>query len=380
MRKKLSDNFSIRTVFNEGPNTVEAELSRLLLDCPIQRVYIATAFLTMGGYWVIEDGLRKAIQRTRLIKIVVGTMGHATDPEAIRAVQALAPDEIIRLYTGRGFHPKMYLFQTGASESTLIIGSPNLTTGGLGNNVEAALVIDVSPNSPHFRLVQECEKQFRQWWKAALSVKDALPSYEKVYHLRQQAEKTVEPEWKPADARIPLPPPPPLPKPLREIYLLPFDAPMSEEQLRFIRSKGWMQRMESIWYALPRRSWAPAANLKAGQRIVGYYTHCFPKKEWRCVCYLGLMLAKKYRGANEFFLELVQDPELPYAVYLPVISLGGLFPCVKQGEKVWKKELDRIHRIASAPSFGPKFGIIRTLVRQNGAKRIQLGYEPDLRV
>jgi HKD family nuclease len=173
--EKLNDDFRIQLIFNEGPITIEAELSRLLLDNSIQRVYLATAFLTMGGYWAIEEGLRAAIQRTVFVKIVVGTMGQSTDPDAISAVQTLAPGkERIRLYTGK-FHPKMYLFQTGALESTLIVGSPNLTDAGLQSNVEAALRLDVSPRSGHYHLINKCIEQFNRWWRDACNRSGGSP-------------------------------------------------------------------------------------------------------------------------------------------------------------------------------------------------------------
>jgi len=364
----LNDDFRIQAIFNEGPITVEAELSRLLLGSSIQRVYLATAFLTMGGYWAIEEGLRAVIQRTPFVKMVVGTLGQATDPDAIRAIQALTlGKERIRLYTAK-FHPKMYLFQTGALESTLIVGSPNLTDAGLQSNVEAALRLDVSPRSGHYHLINKCIEQFNRWWRDAFPIKDVLPAYEKVYCLRRHAKQSVEEKWKEAGEKIPLPPPPPLPEPLPEIYLLPFDVPMSEEQIQFIRSKGWMQREDSHWYALPKESWASVGNLKPGQRIVGYHTHRFPDREFRYVCCLGLMLAKKYRGETEFFIELAQDPELSCVVELPVGSLGRLLPCVQQGERIWKKELDRIHCVASPASFNEKFGVIRALVQEIGKK------------
>ncbi|MCH7828545.1 phospholipase D family protein [Patescibacteria group bacterium] len=113
-----------------------------LFDIPDIKVAIfSVAFVTDEGVRLIEEGLRGIADRT---SIFVGIRNEITTKQGL--VRLL--DMGITLYavdTGaRGivFHPKLYLTKN-ATEARLVIGSANLTLGGLNNNIEASVTLDL---------------------------------------------------------------------------------------------------------------------------------------------------------------------------------------------------------------------------------------------
>ncbi len=109
------------------------------------RVDIATAWVTMGRHLEIlrrgtEDGVR--------FRVIAGTHGNATDPDALAFLHDLDRCEL-RLVTGAAtgiFHPKLYLFHLGRShdqerQSIAWTGSANFTNGGFSSNEELILEV-----------------------------------------------------------------------------------------------------------------------------------------------------------------------------------------------------------------------------------------------
>ncbi|GAA6881369.1 phospholipase D-like domain-containing protein [Helicobacter pylori] len=125
-------NYPISKVINEG-------LRNSL------NTHIAVAFLKYSGVEVIQDALIDSLEKGAEFEIIVGLDFKTTDSKSIRFLLDLNKTyKKLKFYcygdkennkTDIVFHPKIYMFDNGR-EKTSIIGSTNLTRGGLESNFE----------------------------------------------------------------------------------------------------------------------------------------------------------------------------------------------------------------------------------------------------
>jgi len=111
---------------------------------------VAVAFLKYSGVKVIEKSLDTCLRNSGKVEIIAGLDFKTTDPQAMSyliQLQKQVPNLRFYCYGDKGinktnivFHPKIYLFEKGR-ETTGIVGSANLTRGGLLTNFEANVVI-----------------------------------------------------------------------------------------------------------------------------------------------------------------------------------------------------------------------------------------------
>lgn len=113
-------------------------------------VKVAVAFLKYSGVQVIEQALNNCLENKGSIEIIAGLDFKTTDPQAMHYfIQLQKQVSNLKFYcygdkeenkTDVVFHPKIYLFQR-ERETTGIVGSTNLTRGGLLTNFEVNVVI-----------------------------------------------------------------------------------------------------------------------------------------------------------------------------------------------------------------------------------------------
>lgn len=118
--------------------------------------------------------LKDATSAVGSIEAIVGINNKGTTVEGMLAMHSLA-DSLRVLYQHPfvTFHPKAYCFDS-ADAGTLIVGSSNLTGGGLDSNFEVSLAADLSP---------ELRAQWQGYWKN-------LEGHE--YCFEVNSEKTIE--------------------------------------------------------------------------------------------------------------------------------------------------------------------------------------------
>ncbi|MBW2632076.1 MAG: NgoFVII family restriction endonuclease [Deltaproteobacteria bacterium] len=112
-------------------------------------VQIAVAFLKYSGIKIIERSLKRCLGNGGNIELIAGLDFKTTDPQSIHYFINLKKEySNIKFYcfgdrqenkTNIVFHPKIYLFENGR-ETTGIVGSANLTRGGLISNFEVNTV------------------------------------------------------------------------------------------------------------------------------------------------------------------------------------------------------------------------------------------------
>jgi HKD family nuclease len=115
-----------------------------------KEAYFCIAFLRDSGLSLLKDQILKAAKRDCSLTFYVGTDFYQTEPVALRYLFELTKkNQKIKLFLlsrqAITFHPKIYLL-LGRNEATAIIGSSNLTRGGLIDNIEASTCIKTSCN------------------------------------------------------------------------------------------------------------------------------------------------------------------------------------------------------------------------------------------
>ena len=98
---------------------------------------IAVAFLLDSGARMIVAHLRDFLARGGIARILVGDYLDVTEPAALRRLNDLSGDLVVRVFEARerGFHLKTYIFQTRI-EGIAFVGSSNLSAPALTSSIE----------------------------------------------------------------------------------------------------------------------------------------------------------------------------------------------------------------------------------------------------
>ena len=107
-------------------------------------------------YFTRQDLVLAAASEGKAVRLLIG-LNAATSPMAVSAVVD-APNLQVRFLTDR-FHAKIYLF-----DKVALLGSSNLTDGGLIQNREAVVSLD---REEDFEAVEEIRALFVELWEAA---------------------------------------------------------------------------------------------------------------------------------------------------------------------------------------------------------------------
>ena len=112
-----------------------------------KKVRAALALVTLSGFDLLKKPIKQLLSGGGELDMLLG-IDMATEPRAIEALLELQdrqPDgmRLRRFATGARctFHPKVWIFSPGSDRSFGIVGSSNLTLGGLDRNYEANLQI-----------------------------------------------------------------------------------------------------------------------------------------------------------------------------------------------------------------------------------------------
>ncbi len=165
--------------------------------------FVAVAFLKQTGWRIIEEEVRKFLERGGAIRLLVGTDFHLTDPAALRRLHALSQQHpklewrMVEASAGSTYHPKYYRCRAD-SAVWVMTGSANLTAGGLSQNIETSVMLEDSVES---RFFQECEKTEAALWNHPRSLapnEEMIGRYaaqhSRTKRLAKKAEELVETE------------------------------------------------------------------------------------------------------------------------------------------------------------------------------------------
>jgi HKD family nuclease len=140
-------------IFQAVTPVTHAESIRTLLELPNPtKIVVSVAFARTTGLEAIQDSIKPLAAKT---KFFVGVRNDITSIQVIKRLLDLKLD-LYAVDTGSRkiiYHPKLYL-ATNASGAIVIIGSANMTSGGLHNNIEVSTFMELdfakNPNDKAF--------------------------------------------------------------------------------------------------------------------------------------------------------------------------------------------------------------------------------------
>ena len=118
-----------------------ADAVRELFDVPdIKLVFLSVAFVSESGVQQIEAKLKA---HSAHLSVFAGIRNDITSYQGLTRLHGIG-GKLYTVDTGSRlviFHPKLYLVR-GKDRARLVVGSANLTLGGLNNNIEAGMLLD----------------------------------------------------------------------------------------------------------------------------------------------------------------------------------------------------------------------------------------------
>jgi len=129
------------------------------------RIDMGMAFLSAGGWRRVRAALTAFAERGGRLRVVLRRDRWRTSLSAVAGLQAL-PHAEVRFHPDPNFHAKRINFYHGR-KLTVLLGSANLTAGGLETNPEDGLALELDAGS---RAGRQARQAFAAWWQEASSI------------------------------------------------------------------------------------------------------------------------------------------------------------------------------------------------------------------
>lgn len=154
-----------------------------------RRFKIATAMVSAAGMAYVDDSIRRCLQKGGTGQILIG-IDLPTDPKALGKLLEIESKHVgqleLRIFCRlkkRIFHPKLFIFEGSGGNKCAVIGSSNLTGGGLVENYEVNLLVDSN------RTAKELSDYFDEHFEGAYSARlthEWLNEYAKEWAKRKK--------------------------------------------------------------------------------------------------------------------------------------------------------------------------------------------------
>lgn len=140
--------------------------------------YFSIAFVTNSGLNLLLNIFKELEEKGIKGKLITSDYLNFNDPKALRRLLKFKNIEV-KIYDNGNFHSKGYIFKH-KDNSTLIVGSSNLTQEALTKNEEWNLKITSMENG---ELLRKVEEEFCEVWNKATNLTDEwINNYEKIYN------------------------------------------------------------------------------------------------------------------------------------------------------------------------------------------------------
>lgn len=159
-------------------------------DLMIQAAISKHSIIEIATAWASDCETSKILveNRRKVSNAVIGVSRCYTDPNIIDRIADINNFYVAK--TSRAlFHPKAYLFRS-ENESELIIGSSNLTKGGLDKNTELCVHITGSSDEPIF---SEVSKSIRGYLRHSEPATAAFAKSYRLQHASRVKDSTLDP-------------------------------------------------------------------------------------------------------------------------------------------------------------------------------------------
>lgn len=147
------------------------------------------AFAKASGFRALGKELRKSLARGLKARFAIGLNFYLTEPTVLWQLFRMSSDNL-QLYLSRSsatFHPKIYAMSTGGA-GMVVIGSANLTQGGLQDNHEASVLVEDRQGA----LTRSVARHFDDLIKdehLVLATKADIDDYEREFEINQVEQR-----------------------------------------------------------------------------------------------------------------------------------------------------------------------------------------------
>lgn len=143
-----------------------------------QHMHLAAPYFTQA------DPIFEAARKGKTVQLLIG-LNEATSPQALRKIHEV-PGIAIRYLTSR-FHAKIFIFENAA-----LLGSANLTDGGLQANREAVIRLDRNEDADD---LEDVRALFVELWDAGqVLTREKLDEFEKTWKELRRRQPDTEKE------------------------------------------------------------------------------------------------------------------------------------------------------------------------------------------
>lgn len=150
----------------------------------LQKLMDSTDEFYCAVAWATDIDFAKNLLRNKekICQLVIGTDYLGTAPEVLKILKCV-PKVRVMLKGQATFHPKIYCVTHGKNFSA-IIGSSNLTNGGLSSNEEASVLIEGTTDDDFFK---EISNKISSWWEMGVQIEDNwLSRYEEMWSKNKE--------------------------------------------------------------------------------------------------------------------------------------------------------------------------------------------------
>lgn len=138
------------------------QLIQLLDSGKYKMLNIAVAFAKKGGVQLVEESIQRFREHGGTVNAYIGIDLWGTSSDALVELLPLVDAlYVVHVRGNQTFHPKIYQFDNDC-EITVVVGSNNLTVGGLWRNFESSAIITEQSADTGDGLREDCSRYFEQ--------------------------------------------------------------------------------------------------------------------------------------------------------------------------------------------------------------------------
>lgn len=158
---------------------------------------IAVAYVSIQGLGLFESAIRQCLAKNGCVEFLVGLDLSVTDPQALWTLYKMSQAEpnvscycLTELGPSVVYHPKLYVIKTGDIVN-IVIGSSNLTEGGLKQNIEVNALIQAKACEEIASDAYAVYNSLKFHPKRIRPDEEFLSLYEQMYLARGKQERTA---------------------------------------------------------------------------------------------------------------------------------------------------------------------------------------------
>lgn len=164
-----------------------------------QKVKFAVAFAKLSGLNLILEDLLACLNKGGQIEFLLGLDFRTTEPKVLEIIHSLIKEgENIHLFCYRDisygetaiYHPKLYFLHCGPN-AFVSIGSSNLTSGGLKDNIEINTILEAESSEEIVSDIHEIYNRLKFHRSRFEPDSEYITDYTRIYELTTTKSDTV---------------------------------------------------------------------------------------------------------------------------------------------------------------------------------------------